>query len=333
MIMRFITPTFLLATVAGVALLTLSGSGTSSAQSQSSVNLIAADALVSGNTATTVGPRDACVRTEVGSTVNVDFTVDAVPDDRPFIGFQTDVLYDQNLLSVSQYNTDFLLGAVGQYQPFTGLTDKTPDGDGRFTIGVADLAANAGGPGNNNETGPGVLFRLTLQGKAVGTSTVGPAFEGDRAYPSLVDEINNIIQVDNIGHILVAVGQDCPSDANPDDQTTPLPPLSEINPGQTPDPDDPSQFATPTPVGGVAEETPGPDSTAGPSDGTPGPDATEAAASATPTPAALPQAGDETNTGAMVLGIVLALAGLGLLGGGAWVLYRRRAVPTSGGGT
>ena len=62
------------------------------AQTKSTINLVAVDAVTDGNTKTSLGPRDTCVRTEQGSKVTVDVIVDSVPQDRPAIELNRDVM-------------------------------------------------------------------------------------------------------------------------------------------------------------------------------------------------------------------------------------------------
>ena len=163
------------------------------AGSGSTIQLIAMDADPTGNTATTLGHLDPCVRTEPGSDVTVDLVVDAVPDDRPFIGYQIDIDYDPSLLEVIAVDNGFLLGASGDFEPFEGLSEPLPDSDGSFTIIIADLASGAT-PGANMETGPGVLSRVTLRAKAAGVSALAPGFEPPDVYPALIDGNNTTIR-------------------------------------------------------------------------------------------------------------------------------------------
>jgi hypothetical protein len=64
------------------------------AGSDSTIQFVGMDADPSGNTATALGHLDPCIRAEPGAEVTVDLVVDAVPDDRPFIGYQIEVNYD-----------------------------------------------------------------------------------------------------------------------------------------------------------------------------------------------------------------------------------------------
>src|SRR3990172_935328 len=72
---------------------------------------------------------------------------------------------DASLLTLTTVDSEFLLAAKGTYEPFEGLSDPLPDtdGDGRYTILIADLASSP--PIENIESGKGVLSRLTFTTK------------------------------------------------------------------------------------------------------------------------------------------------------------------------
>jgi hypothetical protein len=351
---RTITIAFVAAGVLSI-ILALSAS----AQSTSTVALVGADAGIDGNTATTLGSRDVCISVNPAQRFPIDIFVDQVPTDRPLIGFQINVQYDASILTVVEANHDFLLGAVGQYQPFPGLSDPLPDTDGVYNIVIADLASNSGGSGANSETGPGVLSRLTFEAKAAGTSDVGPLFTGTDQYPALQDSQNQTMDVVGIAETLVAVGQPCPADVTPEEQTTVLPPLVEIEeaPPGTVFPPPPTlapnqsldsirnvpagDTPTPTPVCATPSPTQDPDSTATTTPATtdaaalptceptpspspsPSPSPTSASASPTITPKVLPAAGDESDTGAIIIAIALGAVGLAAISSGGWLLRRR----------
>jgi len=290
-----------------------------SAQNASSVQLVGADAIVEGNTSTSLGTRDACVRTEVGSQVKVDIIVDEVPADRLMIGFQMTIVYNPDILTVTEMDHDFLLGAVGQYQPFPNLSDTLPDTDGLYSMIVADLAYNSDGQGGNAESGPGVLARITFTAKAAGRTDVGPSFEGTGGeYPTVIDKTNSTIEVNTIAHTIVTVGQDCPTDVQPEDQVTPLPPLF---------------LGSPTP-GPSPTRTLAPGETAQPTDGptdTPSPSPSRTAATSTPDGEEEDDEGGGTNTAGIIVAGLLGGFGVALLGGSGYLLYRRRAAGTGPG--
>lgn len=254
--------------------------------SNSTIQLIAMDADPTGNGATTLDHLDPCVRAEPGSEVTVDLIVDAVPADRPLIGFELHIKYDPNVLEVIAIDNGFLLGAVGTFDAFDALSDTLPDSDGDFLLAVADLASN-GPPGANMETGKGVLTRVTFKAKSIGISDVAPGFAPPEVYPALYDNQNTTIEVRTIAAIKVAVGEDCP------------PGQTEIEPTELPS--IPSLEGSPTPTHTSAPTL---------------------AVTLAPTPKALPATGGAPAAGHP---IPLALSALvfAILAGSAWVATRR----------
>ena len=308
------------------------------AQTKSTINLVAVDANPDGNTKTSLGPRDTCVRTEPGSKVSVDVTVDSVPADRPAIGMQLNVHYDPNLLQVTDVNNEMLLSANGSYQPFEGLGDSLPDSDGNLLIEMADLASNEGGQNANTETGAGALSRVTFEAKAAGESNISLGFVGGDEYPALIDTNNETIGVNQLASALIEVGQDCPSSPPPQVQPSPLPPIEQVIAqysrvvGTNESPTPPGQTAAPgseTPSGsGAANGSPG---TSGGASGSPsasGSTTPKPSGSVTPTPKAGAATTDNgsSNTGTVVAVAALAVAGAALVGGGGWLLYRRMSM-------
>jgi len=286
------------------------------AQSGAPVQIIAMDANPSGNTATSLGPLNACVRAEPGQSIDLDLVVDAVPDERGIIGFEINVDYTPNVLEMTAVDYEFLLAAEGSFEPFVGLSQTLPDTDGRYLISVADLQSNDGGPGGNVESGPGVLARITFKALTPGLATVGPAFDPPTVYPSIIDMFNEVISSNTVASATVAVGQDCP-----------VPPEATVAPTAIPSYDDVLATPTPTPPAGLTPAPSDDASTGRPTATTSGP------ATGTPEPGSLPgpggnPSGDEdgggTGAGTIVIVAVLAVAGLGLAAAGGWMLYRRR---------
>ncbi|HET9477586.1 MAG TPA: cohesin domain-containing protein [Dehalococcoidia bacterium] len=300
---RFITPAAVVWALAGLFLAV-----TANAQSSATIGIVATDADISGNTATTLGPLNACTRAEVGSPVTVDVVVDAVPEDRGLIGFQFSILYDGNILTLTGVDSEFLLGAKGSFEPFEGIANPLPDSDGRYTYIVADLASNP--PFENIESGAGVLARLTFTTKSAGVSDVALGFDPPDDYPSLIDNQNATIGVDSIGTARIAVGQDCdiPPAATP--VVRELPPIEEL--------------ATPTPTPTPEGQTPGPSGTDG-ATRSPTPTRSGAATATAGGPGVTNSDEDDgTSTSTVVAVIALATAGAALAGGGTWLLVRRR---------
>jgi hypothetical protein len=226
-----------LALIAGGALAIPSLVTSAAGQGISTVNLVAIDAIMDGNDATTLGPLDGCVSADVDSDVTVDVTVDAVPEDRPMIGFQIVVTYDPAILEATDVDNEYLLASKDAYEPIEGLSDELPDSDGSLQIAVADIASDIEIDASL-DSGPGVLSRITFRAVAEGTSDVALSYDPPDAYPAIIDDTNSVLQVDNIGAAVVSVGQDCPPDAEP--ALTPLPSLDELQPSPAPTTEPPS---------------------------------------------------------------------------------------------
>lgn len=288
-----------------------------SAQSGGTIRIIAIDAVTSGNTATSLGALNACVRAEAGQNVTVDLVVDAVPEDRGMIGFEIAIVYTAANLQVNASDSQFLLAAEPPYQPFEGLNDPVPDTDGQYQISVVDLQSNST-PGSNIESGPGVLARITLEAKGTGLATVGPGFNPPNLYPTVLDQNNETIGVDTIGTATIAVGQDCPVPPEATPEVTSLPPITEVFPTTSTSP----SAGTPSPTGENGNDGTG-SATGG---ATPTGSGSAVPSRATGGPAVSGGNDDDggTSTGTVVAAALLAVAGVGFAGGGGWMLYRRR---------
>ena len=294
--------------------------GQSTPASNATIHLLAVDADPTGNGWTSLGPIDSCVRTEVGKEIDVDVVVDAIPADRPIMAFQMTVDYDPAVLQVTAYDQKYLLAAVGSFRPFEAFNDPLPDSDGSLDLGILDIASNDP-EGANMETGPGVLARITFQAKAAGSSMVSVAFNPPDVYPLIIDRWNEVIQIDNLGHATISVGDDCPPSGAPS-QITPLPSIGEIL-GSTPTPEP----IVPGSASAGPQASPGPGDGAGPT--APSGNGAGGAASvyAPPTPVpALPDlgtapGGDSTDALTMAGGALAAL-GVVLLASGGWYHYR-----------
>lgn len=313
----------------------------SAGHSSSTINLIAIDAVPQDNTGTSLGERDFCIRTEVGSTVQVDITVDAIPDDRPILGFGVQLKYDPAIIEVIAADNAYILASSGEFTAFEGLSDPLPDSDGAFAAAIIDASSNQ--PlGANMESGTGVLSRITLKAIATGVSdlTLGSSIE-QGGYPTLLDDQNEIIQVDNAGGAAVAVGQVCPA-TPPQSAITPLPDVAAIlgtlpNTTSATDATESSDSQSQeTPAATATNGEPTVD--AGTPDGE-APDVRTPSVAATATAVAAAAAGtslapddanltdDNDNDGGfptlwVVIGIVLSL---GAAASGGYLIYRRRS--------
>ncbi len=277
-----------LAVMTGALSLAHNPAGAQTPASTATISLVAVDAIPEGNTATTLAAIDSCARVEPGAQAVVDLVVDTIPADRPMIAFQMAVTYDPNLLEVTKYDQNMLLGAVGRYEPFQAFNDPVPDTDGKLDMGILDLASNDGDPKSNTESGRGVLVRVTFQAKAAGISTIAITPARSDEYPAIMDYLNTPTGIDRLGAAKVAVGEDCPAIA-PGELITPLPPIETTAPS-------PAAAASPAapPAGtGITAES----EDSGPS------------------------------AGLIILATVLGGGGLAAAAGG-WLLYQRRRAGT-----
>ena len=197
--------------LAAASLLALNASSSEADHSSSTIGLLAIDALPQDNAATRLGRLDGCASANVGEFVTVDYVVNEVPRDRPLIGFEAEIRYNPRLLEVVDAETDHLLAAEGQFEPFDALTDPLPDSDGVLRIGVLDIASQTY-PQANVESGPGVLARITFRARANGISSISIGFDRLPAlvYPLLQDTQNETIIVDRLGSASILIGRDCP---------------------------------------------------------------------------------------------------------------------------
>ena len=231
------------------------------------------------------------MRIESGAQIAVDYVVDSIPQDRPLIGFEAEMRYDPQLLEVVDADYNFLLAAVGTHTPFTGQSDQVPDSDGSFRMQVLDTASMTD-PEANVERGAGVLARLTLRAKTAGLAALSLTVSRDPlVYPTMLDTQNELIFVDRVGSASLAVGQDCPVEA----QQPVIIDMAEVN--QQILADNPGLAGATTAAGGATSDsgTGAPSASLSPGDGTPpestlapSPTTVPCAAPPRPTPTASP---------------------------------------------
>jgi hypothetical protein len=159
------------------------------------------DSETTGNTASTLGTLEPCVRVDIPSPAfdgvsdhNIDLYVKG--DIQAPVAYDASVTYDETIVHVAAPGTDDLIKMPGA----TTLTSETvPDSDGTFTAGVIYFA---GGPGI---AGDGVLLRLGLDigGSGVVTFTLSPPPLS--AYASVVG-----VHTVELASAQLAINQDCP---------------------------------------------------------------------------------------------------------------------------
>ena len=160
-------------------------------------------ALRPANQATSLGTIEACTTVPSGQPFDVDVFITSVSSLR---GWFATMLYDSSLLRVQATNVQFFQAADG-VSNVLNASDTTPDSDGSFDLAAVDLLAPP-----NQDSGTGVLVRVTLQ--ALGPGLASMTLNA----PSLIDASGNPIG-DNTGdgvfdgtvvNAQIAIDQLCP---------------------------------------------------------------------------------------------------------------------------
>lgn len=184
---RLTIGTFLAGVVAALVLgfALLSGGGTASADPLVGANMMGVDVDTTGNTASALGPEDACIST-AASTITIDVVIDSVPVKVPSVsgglaGFGYDLIYNPAVLNVTSSNPNFMLTAApggGSTVPFG---ETPPDSNGDFQPAYANFTSD-------DHSGKGVLERIVMTVVGSGVSTLDistdPSFVGN---PTIVD--------------------------------------------------------------------------------------------------------------------------------------------------
>jgi len=133
-----------------------------------SLELVAIDMEVGGNSATSVSSIERCATVANGGSLTVDIVIVGIPPVSAagggIIGTSFGVLYDASRLKVTAFNDEMILTAAPGGSIFT-VGDGTPDSDGTFQVDSLDI-------GTTGESGNGVLVRLTFQAIGSGQATV-----------------------------------------------------------------------------------------------------------------------------------------------------------------
>jgi hypothetical protein len=157
-----------------------------------------------------------------GSTLDVDIYVNAVPNTVAgsgagpnTIGFDADLHYNQAFVDIVAKSTASAIYYAGAGSiPFSGTNSATaasPDADGSFSMGEIDN-------GPIGESGAGIMMRITLHGKAAGTSQLTLDYVlGGSPDPAIYDHSGSqIIYTITAGGSIpstIVVGGACPASA------------------------------------------------------------------------------------------------------------------------
>jgi len=164
---------FLLALTFTVLLASGQGEEARANHSTSTIDRVAIDTNISGNTATSVGPLNTCVIVpSVGQTAQIDVVTGplGVPSDRRIVAMGFDLIYNPAIVIVSAENHNFLLAANAGSSLFAA-GDETiglPDTDGSFNESTVDTGVLPG----SAEAGQGTLSRITLTATGAGITSL-----------------------------------------------------------------------------------------------------------------------------------------------------------------
>jgi hypothetical protein len=175
------------------------------AHATADINLLAVDTnptAAPANTATSLGSIEPCK--SFVAAANQVFDIDVVVDSTPAMAaFGFDLIYNPAVLKVTALNVNLLLNSTPPAGAILHFTDATPDADGDFQVGEADLGGGLDG-------GAGVLARITMQVVGVGVSTLDisqdPNFLGN---PYVNNSFGNPYSIGAVHNGEVRVGSAC----------------------------------------------------------------------------------------------------------------------------
>jgi len=276
---------------------------------------IGVDADPAGNTATSLGPIDPCVRIDKGDSFDVDLFVTNVDD---LFAWEIYFSFDGDVVNVTDRDVKLFQAANANSDVFDA-SESLPSGGGLYRLGAADIAQPP-----SPDSGSGVLARLTLEAVGAGLSPatvttldvnndgkidLGPQLSSTRGQP-VGDADGDGFFDGPFFNAQIAVGRDCPSGPAPTAAPTLTVPAPSPTEGSTP-------TVTPTVIPTSTAETASP---------TPG-----STASPGPQPSSTPSAEDDgtdwTSGGFIVAYVVIGGMAALLLGGGAFLATTRRRGP------
>jgi hypothetical protein len=160
---RAVLPVLMTGFAAGLAFLALVlGSGWGPTVLADPGVVIGIDADPTGNTATSLGTIDDCRSTVTGQTVQVDLYITDVVE---LLSFSSWLFYDGDVVNITAIDVNQFLAAGEGSQVWDASQTTFPDSDGLFLAGAADI-------GSDQDSGSGVLARITLQGVGTGISPI-----------------------------------------------------------------------------------------------------------------------------------------------------------------
>ncbi len=184
------------------------------------ISVDAEDDAAPANTPISIGSVESCRRMNNNSVLDADedsqdeLTVDVtvgpsgIPATRSMIGSIFDFNYTATRLRVIAEDIQLLESAPGS--SLLPISDPVPDSDGTFNSAALETGVNA------NETGPGVLTRLTLEATNGGPAVVPLTLSNI----GILDSNSNIIPPATVNNATVALDANC-GDPDGDGDTVP----------------------------------------------------------------------------------------------------------------
>jgi len=168
-----------------------------------------------GNTATSLGPSEACTSISSGSSTTIDLFITNVSN---LLGWNTHITYDPALIAITSINVRMFQTADGHSNVFNA-SDPIPDSDGSFYASAVDLSAPP-----YQDSGSGVLARITVSALAPGISplTVASPTLTDVNGQPIGDTDGNGIFEGSVFNAEIAIDRPCSGDSDGDGLLDPL---------------------------------------------------------------------------------------------------------------
>jgi hypothetical protein len=297
-----------------IAAAALLQTGPARGQQIGSIPLIAADTDVAGNTPGSLGSIDVCAEMQVGEQRQIDVVIQDVSEPG-MAGFNFYLLYDERYIRIIEADVEGqMLGSAAASNVFD--FSVAPNEDGKMLVAAVDFGSGA------DETGSGVLVRLTIEG--VGAGTTDLAITNKKVEDS--DPATGDYAIEAVQNGLVAVGVACIPDASPPPPATDAPtqPIDGGTDGQTEPPQDgetPEPGESPEPGDGASPATSASPSATGTGDGGGDDDGNGTGDNGGS------DTDDDDGTGWLLPAVGIGVAVLALAGGAGFLIMRRRQGP------
>jgi len=167
------------------------------------------DADPTGNSATSLGPTEACTSISSGSSTTIDLFITNVSN---LLGWNSRIIYNPSLISITNINVRLFQTADGHSNVYNA-SDPIPDSDGSFYASAVDLSAPP-----YQDSGSGVLARITVSALAPGISplTVASPTLTDVNGQPIGDTDGNGIFEGSVFNAEIAIDRPCSGDSDGD---------------------------------------------------------------------------------------------------------------------